>query len=68
MTSPRASEPRCESANAPVVGVVANGFKRPRGSSYGYGYSYDYTEFDGAALDSPSKQNGSVPERTAAKP
>ena len=34
------------SVEAPVIGVIANGYKRPRGSSaYGYGYSYthDYT-------------------------
>jgi Mrp family chromosome partitioning ATPase len=29
-------------AGAPLLGVVANGFKAPRLGSYGYGYSYDY--------------------------
>jgi polysaccharide biosynthesis transport protein len=29
-------------AGAPLLGVVANGFKSGRGGSYGYGYSYDY--------------------------
>jgi capsular exopolysaccharide synthesis family protein len=29
-------------AGAPLLGVVANGFKAPRRGSYGYGYSYDY--------------------------
>jgi Mrp family chromosome partitioning ATPase len=29
-------------AGAPLLGVVANGFKAGRGGSYGYGYSYDY--------------------------
>jgi polysaccharide biosynthesis transport protein len=59
-----------ESANAPVIGVVANGFKRPRGSSYGYGYSYtyDYTNYNGAGVDSHSGQNGSTPDRAATQP
>jgi capsular exopolysaccharide synthesis family protein len=30
------------SAGAPLLGVVANGFKAGRLGSYGYGYSYDY--------------------------
>jgi Mrp family chromosome partitioning ATPase len=29
-------------AGAPLLGVVANGFKSGRLGSYGYGYSYDY--------------------------
>ena len=29
-------------AGAPLLGVVANGFKAGRLGSYGYGYSYDY--------------------------
>jgi Mrp family chromosome partitioning ATPase len=29
-------------AGAPLLGVVANGFKSGRRGSYGYGYSYDY--------------------------
>jgi hypothetical protein len=29
-------------AGAPLLGVVANGFKAGRDGSYGYGYSYDY--------------------------
>src|SRR5262249_33551153 len=60
-----------ESANAPVIGVVANGFKRPRGYSYGYGYSYtyDYTEYRGEALaGSHPSQNGARPDREPAKP
>ncbi len=58
-----------DSANAPVIGVVANGFKRPRGTSYGYGYSYtyDYTNYNGTGLDSHSGQNGSAPDRAAAQ-
>jgi capsular exopolysaccharide synthesis family protein len=30
-------------AGAPLLGVVANGFKSGRLGGYGYGYSYDYT-------------------------
>jgi Mrp family chromosome partitioning ATPase len=34
------------SVDAPVVGVVANGYRRPHGgTSYGYGYTYDYSEY-----------------------
>jgi Mrp family chromosome partitioning ATPase len=29
-------------AGAPLLGVVANGFKSGRRGGYGYGYSYDY--------------------------
>jgi Mrp family chromosome partitioning ATPase len=37
------------SVDAPVVGVVANGYKRARGdSSYGYAYTYDYTQYGSA--------------------
>jgi capsular exopolysaccharide synthesis family protein len=37
------------SVDAPVVGVVANGYKRARGaSSYGYAYTYDYREYSAA--------------------
>ena len=59
-----------ESANAPVLGVVANGFKLARGSSYGYGYSYgyDYTQQGGQAFEPQSRQNGAAPAGTAAKP
>ena len=61
-----------ESANAPVIGVVANGFKRARGTSYGYGYSYayDYTNYNGTAAEfARRRQNGSAPaERAAAQP
>lgn len=34
------------SVDAPIVGVVANGYKRARGaSSYGDAYTYDYTQY-----------------------
>ncbi|MGC2372483.1 MAG: hypothetical protein WA484_01290, partial [Solirubrobacteraceae bacterium] len=29
-------------AGAPLLGVIANGFKAGRRGGYGYGYSYDY--------------------------
>jgi Mrp family chromosome partitioning ATPase len=29
-------------AGAPLLGVIANGFKAGRGKGYGYGYGYDY--------------------------
>ena len=35
------------SANAPVIGVVANGMKRSRGRLQGYAYSYDYSAYNG---------------------
>ena len=59
-----------ESANAPVIGVVANGFIRARGTSYGYGYSYtyDYTNYNGSGVGSHPRQNGSTPDRAAAQP
>jgi receptor protein-tyrosine kinase len=44
-------------AGAPLLGVVANGFKAGRGGSYGYGYSYDYAP-TGA---SPSKADPNGP-------
>ena len=54
------------SVQAPVIGVIANGYKRPRGSSgygYGYSYQYDYSDYTGAARnsDGQSSANGSVP-------
>ncbi len=30
-------------AGAPLLGVIANGFKAGRRGGYGYGYGYDYT-------------------------
>ena len=50
------------SAGAPLLGVIANGFKAGRLGAYGYGYGYDYSptkskEPSGAVISS----NGSVP-------
>jgi capsular exopolysaccharide synthesis family protein len=58
------------SVEAPVIGVIANGYKRPRGSSaygYGYSYQYDYSRYDGAALDLAAQRatNGAAPEKAA---
>jgi Mrp family chromosome partitioning ATPase len=36
-------------AGAPLLGVVANGFKSGRLGGYGYGYSYDYAAGGGKA-------------------
>jgi capsular exopolysaccharide synthesis family protein len=40
-------------AGAPLLGVIANGFKAGRRGGYGYGYGYDYTPAK------PSAQSGS---------
>jgi succinoglycan biosynthesis transport protein ExoP len=56
------------SVEAPVIGVIANGYKRPRGASaygYGYGMQYDYSRYEGAGLDLAATHagNGATPER-----
>jgi receptor protein-tyrosine kinase len=57
-----------EGVDAPVVGVVANGYKRRGGTSaYGYAYTYDYTQYstaDQAAVH--ASPNGSSADRTTA--
>ena len=58
------------SVEAPVIGVIANGYKRPRGSSaygYGYSYQYDYSRYNGAGLDLAPQHvsNGAAPEKAA---
>jgi hypothetical protein len=45
-------------AGAPLLGVIANGFKATRGS-YGYSYDYSYT---------PDKQSPPKPVADAASP
>jgi len=48
-------------AGAPLLGVVANGFKAGRGGSYGYGYSYDYaTSGTGTKVAAEALPNGAV--------
>jgi tyrosine-protein kinase len=54
------------SVEAPVIGVIANGYKRPRGSSaygYGYSYQYDYSRYEIAELDHAAQHttNGAAP-------
>jgi Mrp family chromosome partitioning ATPase len=56
--------------DAPVVGVIANGYKRPRGSlyTYGYSYQYDYSQYNGAPAADVAAQpvaNGASPEKAA---
>jgi receptor protein-tyrosine kinase len=55
------------SVDAPVIGVIANGYKRPRGASaygYGYSYQYDYSRYEGAGRDLAASHtaNGAAPE------
>jgi capsular exopolysaccharide synthesis family protein len=45
-------------AGAPLLGVIANGFKARRGKGYGYGYGYDYAP---AKPIQPSGPSGSAP-------
>jgi succinoglycan biosynthesis transport protein ExoP len=45
-------------AGAPLLGVIANGFKSGRGSYGGYGYTYDYAQ---AKPDPPSSSSGGTP-------
>jgi len=58
-------------AGAPLLGVVANGFKAGRGGSYGYGYSYDYAP-TGSGPTTPSSSDptsgspGASPNGTSA--
>jgi receptor protein-tyrosine kinase len=56
------------SVDAPVVGVVANGYKRGRGApSYGYGYTYDYTHYGTAdQATAHVSPNGSSADPSAA--
>jgi capsular exopolysaccharide synthesis family protein len=58
------------SVDAPVIGVIANGYKRPRGASaygYGYSYQYDYSRYEGAGRDLAATHttNGAAPETAA---
>jgi polysaccharide biosynthesis transport protein len=48
-------------AGAPLLGVIANGFKAGRHGGYGYGYSYDYAPAKSAPpLDTPVSPNGAA--------
>jgi capsular exopolysaccharide synthesis family protein len=56
------------SVDAPVVGVVANGYRRGHGdSSYGYAYTYDYTQYSsGDQSAAHVSANGSSADPNAA--
>jgi len=54
-------------AGAPLLGVVANGFKSGRLGSYGYGYSYDYASgVKGASAESGPPAGGASPNGATA--
>jgi Mrp family chromosome partitioning ATPase len=55
-------------AGAPLLGVVANGFKSGRLGGYGYGYSYDYAAGvkGGAAADGGPPTGGASPNGAGA--
>jgi capsular exopolysaccharide synthesis family protein len=49
------------SAGAPLLGVIANGFKSGRRGGYGYGYGYDYTPAKPEPpADTPASPNGAA--------
>ena len=47
-------------AGAPLLGVVANGFKSGRGGSYGYAYNYSYTPEKPPPTIAGASPNGAV--------
>jgi capsular exopolysaccharide synthesis family protein len=48
-------------AGAPLLGVIANGFKSGRRGGYGYGYGYDYSPAKSASPpDTPAPPNGAA--------
>jgi capsular exopolysaccharide synthesis family protein len=48
-------------AGAPLLGVIANGFKSGRRGGYGYGYGYDYAPAKPASPpDTPASPNGAA--------
>lgn len=55
-------------AGAPLLGVVANGFKSGRRGGYGYGYSYDYAAGGGKAAsdDDGPPASGAFPNGASA--
>jgi Mrp family chromosome partitioning ATPase len=60
------------SVDAPVLGVIANGYKRPRGASAygsGYSYQYDYSQYEGAGheVGHATTSNGAAPEKAASE-
>lgn len=60
------------SVDAPVLGVIANGYKRPRGASAygsGYSYQYDYSHYEGVSheVGHATTANGAAPEKAASE-
>ena len=58
------------SVEAPVIGVIANGYKRPRGSTaygYGYGYQYDYSQYDAVLDVGVRPTNGAVSDKAGSE-
>jgi capsular exopolysaccharide synthesis family protein len=54
-------------AGAPLLGVVANGFKSGRLGGYGYGYSYDYASgVKGTSADGDPPAGGASPNGASA--
>jgi tyrosine-protein kinase len=54
-------------AGAPLLGVIANGFKTGRLGSYGYGYGYDYAPSKPEQpSDTPTSPNGTASSEAAA--
>ena len=53
-------------AGAPLLGVVANGFKSGRLGGYGYGYSYDYAAGGGKGGEPPKTEGPSADGAAAA--
>jgi capsular exopolysaccharide synthesis family protein len=52
-------------AGAPLLGVIANGFKAGRRGGYGYGYGYDYSPAKPQpSSDTPVSPNGSASPET----
>jgi capsular exopolysaccharide synthesis family protein len=47
-------------AGAPLLGVVANGFKQSRRSGYGYGYGYSYDYAASGSVPASASPNGAV--------
>jgi Mrp family chromosome partitioning ATPase len=56
-------------AGAPLLGVIANGFKAGRGGGYGYGYGYDYSPAKPEPpADTPASPNGMASSETPPVP
>jgi polysaccharide biosynthesis transport protein len=52
-------------AGAPLLGVIANGFKARRLGAYGYGYGYDYSPTKSKSPAEASSNGASSPETPA---